>query len=76
MKEEGKKANMSRAKEDLTSQNYSIEDKNMRDADDKYSRRGEDRYNGPTTKFSEKEGKWIMINRVAYGLLEQMSRML
>ena len=59
IKEEGKKAAMAsaRAKEDLTSQNYSIEDKNMRDMDDKYSNRREDRYNGPTSKFSEKEGR-------------------
>ena len=50
-----------RAKEDLTSKNYSIEDKNMMDKDDKYSNRRDDRYNGPTSKFSEKEGKLDML---------------
>lgn len=58
VQEDDKKSAMAsaRAKEDLTSKNYSIEDKNMMDKDDKYSNRRDDRYNGPTSKFSEKEG--------------------
>ena len=60
-----------RAREDLTSQNYSIEDKNMRDMDDKYANRREDRYNGPTSKFSEKEGelKFSRINPIRNSIL-------
>ena len=62
-----------RAREDLTSQNYSIEDKNMRDMDDKYANRREDRYNGPTSKFSEKEGelKFSRINPIRNSILSE-----